>query len=101
MVKALYKEIADVFAPEKFVHVGGDEVPKDCWTSNPQITAWMKDHPEVEDFAGLETLCVIAFSSLCQNRFYNLFPLSRRERARARESARERRCEGRGLLMAV
>lgn len=44
-----------MFAPETFVHVGGDEVPDDCWSSNPEITKWMEDHPEVEDFAGLET----------------------------------------------
>ena len=56
MITKLYAEVKDVFAPETFVHVGGDEVPFDCWLSNPQIKAWMSAHPEVKDFAGLETL---------------------------------------------
>lgn len=36
--------------------VGGDEVPSDCWASNPQIKAYMQEHPEIDGFAGLETL---------------------------------------------
>jgi hexosaminidase len=36
-----YAEVKDVF-PDKFVHVGGDEVPFGCWQSNPEITAFMK-----------------------------------------------------------
>ena len=38
-----YKELQGVF-PDKFVHVGGDEVPSDCWASNPQIQSYMKSH---------------------------------------------------------
>ena len=38
------------------MHVGGDEVSKTCWQSNPQVLSWLKQHPEVQDFAGLETL---------------------------------------------
>jgi len=56
VVNKLYAEILEVFAPEKFVHVGGDEVPSDCWASNPQIKAYMQEHPEIDGFAGLETL---------------------------------------------
>jgi len=56
VLRKLYAEIKVVFAPEKFVHVGGDEVPSDCWASNPQITEWMAANPHVKDFAGLETL---------------------------------------------
>lgn len=78
-----YGEIKTVF-PDKFVHVvsvallrtplpqhthppppfwlshrfpvvqGGDEVSFDCWQSNPQISAWMKHHPEIKDYAALE-----------------------------------------------
>lgn len=33
VINKLYAEILDVFAPEKFVHVGGDEVPSACWAS--------------------------------------------------------------------
>ena len=32
----------------------GDEVNFDCWKSNPQITAWMAQHPDITDYAGLE-----------------------------------------------
>ena len=48
-----YKEVQDLF-PDKFVHVGGDEVSFDCWQSNPEIQAFMKQHPEIKDYAGLE-----------------------------------------------
>ena len=49
----LYAEIKDVF-PDKFVHVGGDEVPTTCWQSNPQIVSWLKQHPKIQSFGELE-----------------------------------------------
>jgi len=49
-----YKELQGVF-PDKFVHVGGDEVPSDCWASNPQIQRYMKEQG-LTSFADLETL---------------------------------------------
>jgi len=49
-----YKEIQGVF-PDKFVHVGGDEVPSACWASNKQIQTYMKDN-KLKSFADLETL---------------------------------------------
>jgi hexosaminidase len=52
-LKKFYKEIQDLF-PDKFVHVGGDEVSFDCWESNPEIQAFMKAHPEISDYAALE-----------------------------------------------
>jgi len=51
---SLYREIKTVF-PDEFVHVGGDEVPSDCWASNPHIVAYMKKNG-LESFADLETL---------------------------------------------
>mmetsp|Transcript_22987 Transcript_22987/g.53697 ORF Transcript_22987/g.53697 Transcript_22987/m.53697 type:complete len:538 (+) Transcript_22987:3-1616(+) len=48
-----FAEIKEVF-PDKFVHVGGDEVPFGCWDSNPAIQAWMKAHPTVKTGADLE-----------------------------------------------
>eukprot|EP00055_Hartaetosiga_balthica_P016340 m.103075 g.103075 ORF g.103075 m.103075 type:complete len:523 (-) comp9088_c10_seq1:339-1907(-) len=48
-----YAEVKDVF-PDNFVHVGGDEVSFNCWESNPQILAWMEDHPEISTYAQLE-----------------------------------------------
>ena len=50
----LFKELQGLF-PDKFVHVGGDEVDPGCWASNPAIQAWMKAHG-LTSFADLETL---------------------------------------------
>ena len=49
-----YAEIKDVF-PDKFVHVGGDEVSFACWQSNPEITKFMKAHPNITTYAELES----------------------------------------------
>eukprot|EP00035_Acanthoeca_spectabilis_P020730 m.434350 g.434350 ORF g.434350 m.434350 type:complete len:537 (+) comp17703_c0_seq1:2787-4397(+) len=49
-----YAEIKSLF-PDKFVHVGGDEVQPDCWASNPAIQAYMKKN-NLSSFADLETL---------------------------------------------
>ena len=55
-LSAFYAEIHKLF-PDKFVHVGGDEVPAGCWQSNPQVTKWMKEQsPPLTSFADLETL---------------------------------------------
>ena len=50
---SFFSEIKQVF-PDKFVHVGGDEVPADCWASNPEIKAWIAAHPTVSSFGDLE-----------------------------------------------
>lgn len=42
-LRKFYAEIKEVF-PDKFVHVGGDEVSFDCWNSNPNVVQWMKEH---------------------------------------------------------
>ena len=38
----LYSEIAHVF-PDKFIHVGGDEVSFACWKNSSSIQSWMKE----------------------------------------------------------
>lgn len=53
-VQQLYQEIASVFADD-WIHMGGDEVPFDCWQSNPAVQAWMKarqwtDYTKLESF---------------------------------------------------
>ena len=55
-VQALYKEIGRVF-PDKWVHIGGDEVPFGCWDSNPQVQAFMHAR-NYTSFAQLETYYV-------------------------------------------
>jgi len=40
-LKNLIKELATVF-PDSFFHLGGDEVNPDCWSKNPNVTAFMK-----------------------------------------------------------
>ena len=41
VVEALWKDVADAFGDEQFVHVGGDEVNAACWNSSASIRAWM------------------------------------------------------------
>lgn len=53
-LKQLYAELNDIF-PDKYVHVGGDEVPSECWASNPDIQDYMATH-NLTNFADLETL---------------------------------------------
>ncbi len=50
----LMAEVKTLF-PDKFVHVGGDEVPPGCWASNPGVQSYMQAH-NLSSFADLETL---------------------------------------------
>ncbi|CAH1785462.1 unnamed protein product [Owenia fusiformis] len=40
-LQKIFQEVLDVF-PDKYVHLGGDEVPFDCWRTNPYIAEFMK-----------------------------------------------------------
>lgn len=42
-IRNLFSEIVQVF-PDQYLHLGGDEVPFDCWGSNPEIGEYMKRH---------------------------------------------------------
>lgn len=39
----LIQEVQDLF-PDRYYHVGGDEVDLSCWQSNPELKEYMKQH---------------------------------------------------------
>ncbi|XP_052892660.1 beta-hexosaminidase subunit beta-like [Anopheles moucheti] len=39
----LFREVIEVF-PDRYVHLGGDEVGFECWASNPNILEYMKEN---------------------------------------------------------
>ncbi|XP_075977995.1 beta-hexosaminidase subunit beta-like [Anticarsia gemmatalis] len=41
IIGELFKEVQDLF-PDKYFHVGGDEVDLECWSSNPDVKEFMK-----------------------------------------------------------
>merc|ERR1739838_183994 len=54
-VGKLWKEIRSLF-PDKYIHLGGDEVNFDCWKSNPEISKFMQaanitgNYPKLEQY---------------------------------------------------
>uniref|UniRef100_A0A2P2I7C1 Beta-hexosaminidase n=1 Tax=Hirondellea gigas TaxID=1518452 RepID=A0A2P2I7C1_9CRUS len=50
----LFTEVTANF-PDHFLHIGGDEVPFDCWESSPKINEFMKEEGiPAGDYAALE-----------------------------------------------
>nr|XP_026690053.1 beta-hexosaminidase subunit alpha-like [Ciona intestinalis] len=56
-IKNLFTEVRGQFK-DKYIHLGGDEVPFDCWKSNPNITTWMAAHNMSGDYAKLEQVYI-------------------------------------------
>ena len=64
-IQKLYEEVKSVF-PDKYVMIGGDEVPSGCWESNPQIQSWVKQHPTVKTFGELEQYYALKLLDILQ-----------------------------------
>jgi hexosaminidase len=52
-VRNLFSEIVQVF-PDQYLHLGGDEVPFDCWASNSEIVEYMRLHNMSKKYELLE-----------------------------------------------
>uniref|UniRef100_A0A1B6CMM3 Beta-hexosaminidase n=1 Tax=Clastoptera arizonana TaxID=38151 RepID=A0A1B6CMM3_9HEMI len=55
-VKTLFQEIISVFK-DNYIHLGGDEVSFDCWSSNPNINQYMKDN-NISTYEELESMYI-------------------------------------------
>lgn len=56
-LEAFFEEVTQVF-PDKYLHLGGDEVDFKCWQSNPDITSFMRKWNMTNDFHKLESIYI-------------------------------------------
>ncbi|KAL3318065.1 hypothetical protein Ciccas_003279 [Cichlidogyrus casuarinus] len=52
-IKSFFDEVKTVF-PDDYIHLGGDEVPFNCWASNPDVKVFMQ-HMNITSYADLES----------------------------------------------
>ncbi|XP_033220112.1 beta-hexosaminidase subunit beta-like [Belonocnema kinseyi] len=65
-LERLLEEVVQVF-PDKYLHLGGDEVPFDCWESNPNILSFMRDHNITRNFTELENIYISKLLNVTNN----------------------------------
>jgi len=56
-IQEFFEEITQVF-PDKYLHLGGDEVDMKCWQSNPEITEFMRKWNLTGDYHKLESIYI-------------------------------------------
>ncbi|XP_049876912.1 beta-hexosaminidase subunit beta-like [Pectinophora gossypiella] len=53
LLRKLFREVQDML-PERYFHLGGDEVLEECWTEDPTTQQYMKEHQmSTDDLYGL------------------------------------------------
>ncbi|XP_049876923.1 beta-hexosaminidase subunit beta-like [Pectinophora gossypiella] len=53
LLRELFREAQDML-PERFLHLGGDDVLEECWTEDPTTQQYMKEHKmSTDDLYGL------------------------------------------------
>lgn len=65
-LKQLFSEVIKVF-PDKYLHLGGDEVDFSCWESNPEINEFMKQHNMTGNYETLESYYIQKVIDIVQN----------------------------------
>jgi len=56
-VQEFFEEVTQVF-PDKYLHLGGDEVDFTCWRSNPEISEFMSKWNLTGDYHKLESIYI-------------------------------------------
>ena len=72
-LRVLFKEIMELF-PDKFLHLGGDEVDKTCWRSNLAIVEFMKQK-KWTNYNKLEELYIKKFTDILLTLDSNTVPI--------------------------
>jgi len=63
-VEKLYREVDELFV-DNYLHIGGDEVSFNCWESNPDIRAFMREQGWGFDYSKLEQYYETRILDIC------------------------------------